>query len=263
MGLDVYLKRCDDLAGAKAREAQASEYEEGLWEAVGGYSAATEEQKEEIRAKSKAKQEELGLGEWGEADEIEAIEIPSAKYPDNMFKIGYLRSSYNEGGINSVLARIGVPDLYDIFEPNDEYNFTPDWEKAAVVCQASIDGLTAFMNSDMAKYDVTRITDLGSHGGVKDAGEALKVFQEQLSKHKPGGFNSYGCREGEFFLDGITVVGVIPNRGFGGGSFLITRNDNEESNLQWYLEALEVTQEMIDYVLAKPNPNTYYLAWSG
>ena len=64
-------------------------------------------------------------------------------------------------------------------------------------------------------------------------------------------------------MDGITVCGVIQNSGFGGGVHLITRNDSGESNLQWYKDALEVTKEMIDYVLAKPNPNTYYLSWSG
>jgi hypothetical protein len=182
-----------------------------------------------------------------------------------MFKIGYLRSSYNSGGINSVLERNGCPDLYDIFEPGDEYNFTPDWVQAQARCQIALDTLQTRMNSEMAKYDVTTITNMMGTGAVKSAGEALKVFEEQLQKKQGGtGFNSYSCREGDFYLDGITVVGVIPNAGFGGGVHLVTRNDKVgENNLQWYYDALEVTKEMIDYVLAQDDTNTYYLAWSG
>lgn len=262
MGLDVYLKRCDDLAGAKAREAEMSAFEDAVWEEVGGWEKSTEAQKESIRAKCKAKQAELNLGEYSEANEIECIEENSKIHPDHMFKIGYLRSSYNSGGINSVLERCGCPTLYDIFEPGDEYNFTPDWVQAQARVKVAIDMLTQHMGSEMGKYDAIRVSDFGTGGGVQTAEEALAVFKEQLTKKQGGSFTSYSCREGEFFLDGITVTAIIPNRGFGGGSFVITKNDNGEDNLQWYKDSLEVTQEMIEFVLAQPNPNTYYLAWS-
>jgi hypothetical protein len=265
MGLDVYLKKCPDLAAAKAREALMSEFEDALWEEVGGWNGATEEQKELIRAKTKVRQAELKLGEYGEADEIEAIEINSTLHPDHMFKIGYLRSSYNSGGINSVLERNDCPSLYDIFEPTDEYNFTPDWVQAQARCQVALDTLKTRMGSEMAKYDVTTITNMMGTGAVGTAAEALKVFEEQLKRKKDTqtGFNSYGCREGDFYLDGITVCGIIPNSGFGGGVHLITRNDSKEDNLSFYYQALEVTKEMIDYVLAQDDSNTYYLSWSG
>lgn len=264
MGLDVYLKRCDNLADAKAREAEMSAFEDALWEEAGGWDKTTEDEKELIRAKCKVRQAELRLGEYGEADEIEPIEINSSIHPDHMFKIGYLRSSYNSGGINSVLERLGCPDLYDIFEPTDEYNFTPDWVGAQARAAIALDKINEAMNSEFAKYDVTTVTaGLGGHGAVKTAGEALAVFKDQMIKKKDGAFTAYGCREGDFYLDGIVVCGIIPNSGFGGGVHLITRNDSKEGNLTFYKEALEVTKEMIDYVLAQPNPNTYYLAWSG
>lgn len=264
MGLDVYLKKCVNLADAQAREAEANEFEEALWQEVGGYNAATEEQKEMIRAKSKVRQAELNLGEYGEANDIERIEINSSIHPDHMFKIGYLRSSYNSGGINSVLSRIGVPDLYAIFEPTDEYNFTPDWVQAQARAAIALDGINQAMAGDFAKYDVTTVTNMMGTGAVNTAGEALEVFKDQMRKKSGGsGFNAYGCREGDFYLDGIVVCGIIPNAGFGGGVHLITRNDGKEDNLTYYKEALEVTKEMIDYVLAQDDSNTYYLAWSG
>jgi hypothetical protein len=238
MGLDVYLKKCPDLAAAKAREAEMSAFEDALWEEVGGWNGATEEQKELIRAKTK-------------------VEIDSKIHPAHMFKVGYLRSSYNSGGINSVLERNDCPSLYDIFEPNDEYNFTPDWVQAQARCQIALDTLKERMGSEMAKYDVTTITNMMGHGAVATAAEALKVFEEQLKRKKDG------CREGDFYLDGVTVCGIIPNKGFGGGVHLVTRNDSGEDNLSFYYQALEVTKEMIDYVLAQDDSNTYYLAWSG
>lgn len=263
MGLDVYLKKCNDLAGAKAREKLCSEYEDELWGLAGGWEKASEEEKELIRARVKIRQEELNLGEYGEANEIEGIELDSKLHPDHMFKIGYLRSSYNAGGINSVLERIGCPTLYDIFEPGDEYNFTPDWVQAQARVTVAIDMLTQAMGSEFAKYDVTTVTNMSGLGGVRDAGDALAVFKDQMQKKQGNSFTAYGCREGDFWLDGITICGVIPNSGFGGGVHLITRNDSGEDNLKFYKDALEVTKEMIDFVLADPNPNTYYLSWSG
>lgn len=263
MGLDVYLKQCNDLESARKREQEAETLSEKLWEEVGGYNSASEAEKDSIRDKTQEIYKSLNLDSYGQAQEIDCIEQNSTLYPEHLFKVGYLRSSYNSGGINSVLKRFNCPDLYDIFEPNEEYNFTPDWNGAQARAQEAIDTLNAFMKSDMANYDAIRVTDFPG-GGVKEPQDALAVFKEQMDRKKGGtGFNSYSCREGEFWLDGITVVGVVPNTGWGGGSYIIVRNDKEESDLQWYKEALEVTKEMIDFVLAQPNPNTYYLAWSG
>lgn len=262
MGLDVSLKYCTNFADAKARETLGSEREDALWEGTGGYEKTTDAQRNEIRAKTKAIYKELNLDEYGSSEDITSIEMDSTKHPEHMFKVGYLRSSYNSGGINSVLKRIDCNDLYDIFQPGDEYSFTPDWAGAQARVDDAIAALAKHMTSEMSKYDVVTITDLMGTGGVKDAGEALAVFKQQLETRAPNSFKSYGCREGDFYLDGLTVCGIIPNRGFGGGVHLITRNDSEESNLKWYFEALEVTKEMIDYVLAQKDPENYYLNWS-
>jgi hypothetical protein len=181
-----------------------------------------------------------------------------------MFKVGYLRSSYNSGGINSVLERVGCLTLYDIFEPNDgEYYVTVNWAEAQLRAAEAIDRYGEHLSGDMAGYDVMRITDFG-HGGVGTDAEAMIAFQKQLESHKdkPSEFRSYGCREGDFYLDGVTVCGIIPNRGFGGGVFLITKEESKPIQEDFYMQALMVTKEMIDHVLAQKDPENYFLSWS-
>ena len=262
MGLDVYLKRCDNLAGAKAREQEASDYTDNLWAQAGDYNSTTEAQKEEIRVKTKAKNAELKLGEWGEADEIEAIEQDSKIHPDHMFKVGYLRSSYNSGGINSVLERIGCPNLYDIFEHDDgEYNFTPDWVQAQARAQDAIAKMKTFMGSEMADYDVIEVSGFDP---VSSKEEALALLKKELG-HKSSFGGGYSNRSGDWFMEGLQIVGAVPGRGSFMGNptyYLFTKSEKPGGTYEWYLQALEVTLEMIDYVLAQPNPDTYYLAWS-
>ena len=50
----------------------------------------------------------------------QSMEQPSALHPDHLFQRGYFRSSYNESGINSLLASVELPTLYDIFEPDGD-----------------------------------------------------------------------------------------------------------------------------------------------
>jgi len=37
---------------------------------------------------------------------------------------------------------------------------------------------------------------------------------------------------------------------------------HKDSGLGWYVEALEIVVETIEYVLNQPDPETYYLVWS-
>jgi hypothetical protein len=107
-----------------------------------------------------------------------------------------------------------------------------------------------------------RVSDYG-HGGVNDEAAALKLLEQQLEQHKSPDFRSYGNRDGDWFLDGVQVVGVVPNRGFGGGVFVLTKEKEAKPiNEDWYMQALMVTKEMIDHVLSQKDPENYFLGWS-
>jgi hypothetical protein len=261
MGLDVYLKHSIDRAGELAKQEAAEEFSNAAWEKAGEYNDLSDAQKETVREAIKAYNTANDLDEYGSSNKIETIEIDSKIHPDNMFKIGYLRSSYNSGGINSVLRRIGCPDLYDIFEPGDNYHVTVDWVQAQARAQIAVDRLKEYMNTEMAAYDVIEVNGYDAVGSKE---EALALLKKELG-HKSVFGGGYSNRAGDWFPEGLQIVGAVPGKPSFMGQptyYLFTKTENPGDNLKWYLEALEVTKEMIDYVLAQPDPENHFLSWS-
>jgi hypothetical protein len=261
MGLDVYLKHSTDRAGELARQEAAEEFSNAAWEKAGEYNTLSDAQKDTVREAVQAYNLANNLDEYGSSNDIKTIEIDSRIHPDNMFKIGYLRSSYNSGGINSVLKRIGCPDLYDIFEPGDNYYVTVDWQQAQARAKIAVDRLREYMSSEMAAYDVIEVSGFDPVGSKE---EALALLKQELGRKSAFG-GGYSNRAGDWFPEGLQIVGAVPGKSSFMGQptyFLFTKSDEVGGNYKWYLEALEVTQEMIDYVLAQPDPDNYFLSWS-
>lgn len=146
MGLDISL--CKLSAGVTLEQVDAveDEYErrsDEAWEAIDGYKEASEEQKDAVRARCKVIAAELGLGEYGNHPARADAKVPESKVdPEHMFKLNYLRSSYNDGGINHVLRNAGVMDLYGIFghDDDDPYHWRPDWAASLERVNAAIEG---------------------------------------------------------------------------------------------------------------------------
>jgi len=261
MGLDVYLKRCANREAELAKQAAAEEFTNEAWAKAGEYNDLSDAQKETVREAVRAYNMANDLDEYGGSNKIETIEIDSKIHPDNMFKVGYLRSSYNSGGINSVLKRIGCPDLYDIFEPGDEYYVTVNWLQAQARAQIALDTLREYMKGEMAAYDVIEVNGYDAVGSKE---EALALLKNELG-HKSAFGGGYSNRAGDWFPEGLKIVGAVPGKANFMGKptyYLFTKSDEPGGNFKWYLDALEVTKEMIDYVLAQPDPNEYFLSWS-
>lgn len=261
MGLDVYLNYTKDRATALSNQELCEKMGDKLWQEAGEYNSLSEEQKDKIRAAINAFNATLNCDEWGASNDIQRIELDSKIHPDNMFKIGYLRSSYNSGGINSVLKRIGCPDLYDIFEPGDSYHVTVDWAQAQARAQVALDRLREYMKGEMAAYDVIEVNGYDPVGSKE---EALELLKKELG-HKSAFKGGYSNRAGDWFPEGMQIVGAVPGRPNFMGSptyYLFTKTDEPGGNFKWYYDALEVTKEMIDYVLAQPDPDNYFLSWS-
>lgn len=139
MGLDVYLKKYEDFKKTVTLEEEASKYSEAQYAATGKkYDDLTKEEKDEISERINKWNEDHGLSKWGSDEAVESIELSSAIDPTHLFKVGYFRSSYNDGGINNVLREQLGRDLYDIFQKrdNEEYRFQPDWAKAKEFTEA-------------------------------------------------------------------------------------------------------------------------------
>jgi hypothetical protein len=205
------------------------------------------------------------------------VELPSKKYPKHLFKIGYLRSSYNSGGLNNYLDRKGIDDLYWVFQPNDRYEFVPNWEEAKSRIDIVLGQFDKCHQTWRGKYDVDFVgfnaLNKDMSGYPKTKQEAQFVFGRKYEEHhKQIGKNkkmtrmfgsSFTCREGAFWFGGFKIVAALP--GFGEyfkepGVYLMYEN---ASGAEYYRQSLEITKEMIEFVLNQKRPQDYGLHWSG
>lgn len=269
MGLDVYLyhyTKPADLVEAENERVEAEAL--AAWSAAKGerdYSQLTDADRDECLAAQSAVYERNGWvkGKYSHSNPAaRCIEQPSAKHPDHMFKVGYFRSSYNEGGIERVLANNGVPGLYAIFGVgDDDYRVTPNWTEALRRARVALAEFQA--KNDGLSVQEVRSGVISRHGGgPQSAADALISARIELSKEdKPFGGNAYSNARGDFFPgEPQQVVAIIQGKpGFlGTGVYLITKGDG----LDWYEQALEIVVETCEYVLAQPDPQNYVLHWS-
>lgn len=264
MGLDIYLYRYNDYKKTKELTDTFSQRKKEIWNGNDEdekYNLLSEEQKEKIREEIKTMALSLGLDKWGSPiNGMESIELPSSKYPDHLFKIGYFRSSYNEGGIQRILRNLDLPTLDDVFDQtSDDYEFQPNWEKSL----ERINDLIEKFKSAGA-YRVSHVSKNIFGGGPKitTEKEALNVFLEELERNKDTEYN-YSNAKGVFsFHEPTKVLAMIPGTfellGQHECIYVVTQSDNE-----WYIQALEIVKETIEYVLSQENKEQYYLHWSG
>ena len=276
MGLDVYLIHATDRAASRAIEEECERRHEEAWNFDGRkYDALTQAEKDAATAACKAIDAELGIVDYHHG-KLTRISDNSVKYPDHYFKVGYLRSSYNEGGINRILKNMGLPDLYEIFNrgEDDPYEFQPDWRKARDACAEVLQRLRSAQDRGL------RVTFVGpnifGYGDAKPPEtevDAMKVYIDQKRTHDENNKNktpeqvkawgsSYSNILGVFDHDGLKVRAMMPGLrdllGQQRGVYVVFESEDAE----WYEQALEITLEMIDAVLAAPDPENYYLQWS-
>lgn len=263
MGLDVYLYHCADRATARAAEARASAATEAVWAATGDrkYEEIPQEEKDEIRAKCDAIYASENVIDYRHAS-VTQIELPSQLYPDHLFKIGYFRSSYNGGGINRVMDRLGLPDLYGIMgNDGKEYEQFHDWAASLESVNKVIAQYEQHLTGPMGKFRVVEI-----HSPLDRANssrEAMEIFEAEFARKREGSdFNSYSNGKGEFYLDGLRIFGVIPSSEPWTTAYAIVEKENLDQE-DWYLQALKIMRETCEYVLAQPDPQHYYMVWSG
>lgn len=272
MGLDVYLEKCADRETARKAEEAHSAFTEELWKGI-DYDSATEEQKNDIHRRSEEKARELGITDYSH-NTVVGIDTPSAIAPEHLFKLGYFRSSYNEGGIERILRNLSLPTMHDIFGYADEYEFRPDWDRALVKVNEAISGYEAHLNSDAGKYLVTEVRPIWQHG-VKTEAEARQLVLNEM-RSSGTEYRYFSNSNGEFWLDGLKVVGVVtkkfdpPARSDVIGQiinqpsvFVVYEREPDESGKEdWYLTALKIVRESIQFVISQPDRQDFYLCWS-
>ena len=271
MGLDVYLYKHENYEKEKTLNETYEKESTLIWNEMYGedsYDNASEELKNQYSSKSKELRTRLGLNDSYEIEGTECIQMDSKLYPDHYFKIGYFRSSYNAGGINSVLGKLIGKDLYYILNAKDEYAFKPDWQQALSLCNDVIEELRTLLQR-IGKYRISffgQKTFLGRDVGsskTKSERDALEVFLEEINKKGALNYN-YSSMAGEFFMHSpLKVVAILQAKN---GIYAIYEGEDDEKEAYagywWYLCALEIVKETIEYVLSQPDMDKYYLHWS-
>ena len=272
MGLDIYLYRYNDLEKSIEKEEEYEKTSEKNWEKHGEYDSLTDEQKKSIREENKKMALEMGLSEDGsDSLNYKKMERASSLYPDHYFKMGYFRSSYNGSGMERILKNLGVPTMYEIFGVSDgEYYVKPDWEKSLDRAKSALELLRSKPSYRCFDVGYNEFMGRPSDHPVKNEKDAMAVFIKELEKNseKPADSESYNYsnRDGEFFMDeNLKVVALIPGvkKRFFVDEYLPCVNVIYESSNEWYIQALEIIIETIEFVLSQENKNQYYLRWSG
>ena len=201
--------------------------------------------------------------EIDEKEDIETINIDSAKHPDHSYKIGYFRSSYNGGGTNTILKNAIGKDLYYIFQPADNYIFVPDWPNCLTRAQEVLKELKEF--SEKCSFSIDPVFHCPNRGPASTE-EAAKVLKNELETNKKDKmlFGSYSNANGHFFIkEPAEVIAIMT-----GSLKMILGNETVpctyvayKNDLKWYIEAIEVVIEAIEYALNNKN-GICALAWS-
>lgn len=280
MGLDVFLYHfTKDIEKVIADEQSYRDAAEEIWQMeearVGAksYACLTEDERQAIRAKTEALRDRLGLDERGESPDKEKIAIDSASYPDHYFKVGYWRSSYNATGINEILEQTIGRTLFNIFPNLEPYAGDPmpevDWEEAKGRAEDFLARFIKYLDEN-GSYHVTRIPPWSwdTPDTPQDEAGARAIFRKEREKAEarpddPFG-NSYSTSYGFFWLDEdpASIRAAIPGVADGRRCLFLIR-DVDKEDMDWYVHALEIVIETIDYVLAQPDPSQYRLYWGG
>lgn len=263
MGLDVYLYRYENREETERLEAEYSEKSEANYSKHGGYDKMTEKQKDSVRKENKKLAASLGLNEWGDDNTNKKhIEESHPSYPDHYFKIGYFRSSYNDGGINSIAKKLNVPGLYEIFNvENSEYIFQPDWKLALARCEDAIEQWKAAPNVRCFQVSQNELS-AGPEKLMSEA-DAIDTYMKRAKEFTPES-EWFSTKGGHYMPKGLKVLAVLEgqretlfSRSMMPCTYIIHEGDN-----QWYINALEIVRDTIKYVMDLPDKDKYFLHWS-
>jgi hypothetical protein len=292
MGLDVYLKRCNDWEDVLHRQREYERLSEENFErakAAAGveglsYNDMTDEQRTKWFAEAdklnKPLEEQFSVSEYGETDEIESVTIPQdfmgyERPEDHIFEIGYFRSSYNNSGINHLSDIHGFPGLYAIFpeaESHDAYYVPVHWQAALNRVVSAQDMIRDIMRERPENVYVLSVTPniFMEPPNVRSEADALEIFYEQARQWKTRDRmfgTGYTNRDGQFDSEGLKVKALIPGidttfRTERPCTYVVVEYSKDFDPLAWCLDAYHMVELTIRWVLEQDKPETYRLAWS-
>ncbi len=201
-------------------------------------------------------------------------DVPSKQHPDHLCNRRYLRSSYNEGGFNTVMRNLGLPDLYAIFQPpqngdigepgpeietvstgDEDWPFSYYWTPSPATLFAARERAVRAVEllRNMRFLRATRLMALGM-SPAKDGQEAIERYKKEIADAKHD-FGSWSSRNGTFFRKPFEILGAVEGHM---ETFLIYEDPENHAH---YVATCEIIVEFIDEALALGTNARH--SWSG
>jgi hypothetical protein len=284
-----------DLAHkVRALEAKANDYRGTTWEERDSASKKVRELTghdkfyDAYRAAEEIIQKEMGVGKYGEDLTKKSIETTSALHPDHYFKVGYWRSSHNGSGFDHVVGDQCGWRLENIafgpegFVESEGYDRVLDWSAALERSGQAKAAYSAVIAEEAVSCSEHTPFYMPDRKFPRSQKEAIEIYRQTVSEQKdrkpfPGEEDSkanwFSNGSGDYYLgEPAKLVALLPGEGFmmnpqggfkGPTMYAIFQTDKEGS--QWYLDAIEIIEETIQYVLDQPEEerSKYRMYWSG
>ncbi|MEO7717342.1 MAG: hypothetical protein ABIY70_14165 [Capsulimonas sp.] len=227
----------------------------------------------------------------------EDIRFPSKRYPDHFFDVGFIRTSYEHNGFDQVLKILTRKDLAYIFDvvthlgsPNSASTYFPNW----LLVAARLAEVSQEFNRRVKEADGAFLTVVNwIHEPLRDATDVLQryVNNRDLEKYdkliNEEDSKAAGVWYPEQPITSIDIAkqrvqgnqdvpifpyGPLPLHGLTRGYIQYHSNDQPKEVLflvteclgvyDFYVQGIEIIQEMVDLVLAHPEPNKFAIDWN-
>lgn len=190
----------------------------------------------------------------------EFTEFDSQTDPTHLFKVGYFRSSYNEGGFNHIMRNLGLPTLYEVClgseNSPEDYEVIPGWAAMKERAESVRAQVGSHPRAGWMVANAIYSTD-PTQGKERAPRDVLLLAEEKLGD----------CTQEERFWTGgglfsnppMPVVAIV---GGNRGDVFAVIDDPEQR--KWLMDALSIVAETADYVLSQPAEEQplYSLGWS-
>jgi hypothetical protein len=262
----VYLYRFRaPIDEVEAHEQKYYKLSEEIW----GTKPYDELSKEEI-ADIKRRDEELAVSmemdPYGMCALMEKIEQDSALHPKHLFKVGYFRSSYNDGGLDSVLqAAIGMSldVIFDVDGASEDGFIQPDWRESLDRALYTKEKFQRYIQDTPYRSMFIAQNDCVANQVANTPEQAIGRAIQKLSEHREEpdtDMSWFSTGIGHcFFGAPMELVVAVPAKQYGQEGFFLVYRDPE---LHWYLKAVEIVIETIEWVLDQPEPSRFAFSWS-
>lgn len=149
------------------------------------------------------------------------------------------------------MGRKGLPTLDEILLAVEEHGgyIRCDWVQAKQRASAALAQYEALQGSLLGRLDVLQ----GS----------ANLFDPD---HGPRDDHGFSCKDGEVYPLGLKVLALLPGKDATFKEPLpctyVVYERPAQDKPDWYLQALQVVNETLDFILADPHPEHFHLVWS-